>query len=33
MATQNKMSEKTVSKMAQLKVKTGIEKTRKRIDG
>ena len=33
MAAQNKMSEKTVSKMAQMKVKTGIEKTGKIIDG
>ena len=33
MATQNKMSEKTVTKMAQMKVKTVIEKTQKRIDG
>ena len=28
-----KMSKETVSKMAQMKVKTGIEKTGKRIDG
>ena len=31
MATQNKMSEKTVQKMAQMKTK--MEKTGKRIDG